>query len=353
MRYSARQVDAVEAEGDLIRLWTENLDASARASSKYRWFYRSNPVGAAVAFLLRAQDEEGGDHVVGCAGLGRRILYQGDQPLDAGLVADFAIDQAHRTALPALTLQRALCAYAVSRHPAFYAFPNDAAVGVFSRIGHRVLGQMSRYVLVLRHGPFIQRRIRSAFLAGAAGRVADTAARLLAQARRRPTEGLSLSWLQDVDDRFDALWEETRHRFGVIGYRGADFLRWRFLEREGVESRLAALTEPATGRLRAYAAVSLKEEGVALVADFLAASDAHLAVLMAGLRPELWRMGFHSAVAHFMGPPSVAAVLTDHGFRFRNLAKFVVLGVGTECPGDPGRLADPASWYLTEADRDN
>ena len=93
--------------------------------------------------------------------------------MTAGLFADFTVDKAHRTVLPALMLQRALAEYAQKHFDVAYAYPNDAAVGIFSRIGYEVLGRAGRYVRVLRSADYLRRAIPMAPVAAAVSVAAD------------------------------------------------------------------------------------------------------------------------------------------------------------------------------------
>jgi N-acetylglutamate synthase-like GNAT family acetyltransferase len=351
MKYAITHIDdPVRREQTLLRLWANsNLHESADPHHKYAWFYRDNPAGAATAFFL-SEEAEG---VVGCCGLGTRLLWVDGAPQQVGLLADFAVDPSHRTTMPALILQRSLCAGARERFPLTYGFPNSAAVGLFKRIGFPVLGTMPRYGKVLRHAKFVQRRIPLAAAAKVLGAVADAGARTAELVERilKP-RSQRLEWLSAPDDRFDDCFERTRAQYRFIGDRTAKMLRWRFTERPGRTSEFATLVDDRDN-LIGYAAVVQKEPGVALIADFLAVSDDALTDLFRRLLPELRRRGFESAKTFFLGPPAAGAVLRSRGFVLRDSAKYVVVGAGKGLSIRPEALTDVKDWYLTEADRDN
>lgn len=335
----------------MVRLWTDNLRMRGDPRDKFRWYYSGNPLGPAHAFLLECERESAGRQVVGCCGIGPRLLHARGRALRAALFADFAIDKGHRTVMPALMVQRRITEYTRAEFDTAYAFPNSAAVGVFGRIGYRLLGRAGRYVKLLRHAGFLRRYLRHAGVARAAARVPDaltaTAERVRASVLPRR---LALQWTRQIDARFDRLADEARHTFPNLGDRSSQFLRWRFTERPGVPSEVAALVDGETGEVRAYAAVVRKVEGVALVADFLGRREEDLANLFRALAPALRERGFDSSVAYFLGDPRVSRLLEEEGFLFRNLAKHVVVSSG---PGLPAELDRVENWYLTEADRDN
>jgi hypothetical protein len=325
----------------------------ADPSTKFRWFYRGNPLGEAQAFLLEVSGETE-SAVVGCCGLGERTLYVDGRPLRAGLLADFAVDKEHRTVRPALIVQRALSEYARQHYDLTYGFPNESAIGVLNRVGLPLLGRMGRYVRVLKYKPLLERYVRPIPLAAMGGLVADSFTRVAESGRAAPlSRRLRLDWVGDADSRFDSMWDDARRHYRCIGDRSQQFLRWRFFRREGSTAALAISTQPSGREILAYAAIVEKDPGVALVADFLARSPAELAALFRLLWPALRSRGFKSAVTFFLGSADVARALTSAGFTFRHPSKFVVSAVGDTMLVERGAVEDVNNWYLTEADRDN
>jgi hypothetical protein len=349
MGYAVREAAPPEVEAELVALWTANLHMGGDPRDKYRWFYVGNPLGAARAFLVESSGQ-GETRVVGACGLGARTLIHRGRALKAGLLADFALDPAHRTVMPGVMLQRALAGHARAHFDLTYAFPNDAAIGILSRIGYRLLGRTGRYVRPLRLDSLLRRFLRSNALA----RLAALAPNALlawtdrAKAATLPRR-LQLTWVREPDARFDELWSRVSARHAFVGERTAGFLRWRFTHRPGLPGELAALVDAETGTLRAYAAVVEKVKGVALVADFFAESDDALSSLFRRLFPALRDRGFEQAATFFLGAPRVEALLRDAGFSYRNAAKNVVIDANRT--GLP--LLEVEGWYLTEADRDN
>jgi hypothetical protein len=207
-------------------------------------------------------------------------------------------------------------------------------------------------VKILRSASLLEQRIPVRAVARAAGTLVDTA--LGAQDRLRSFgSSYRFEWMTNPDDRFDRLWSAVQPQWKTIGERNAEFLRWRFTNRPGVPARLAVLVDRRGGEIAAYAAVAEKDPGEALVADFLAVGDAELTLLLRMLGPALAGERYTRAVAYFLGPRRIDAALQQAGFRFRNDAKFMIVGAREGAPATGERLARVDDWYVTEADRDN
>lgn len=350
-RYVAEERDVDHAAADLVRLWGNSLaSAGGDLHAKLDWFYRAAPAGPARAVLLTAIDGDDGT-VVGCEGIGFRRVWLGDRVLRAALLADLAVDPGHRTLLPALMLVRKTRETAASSAEFQYGFPNRKALGVFQRIGYRPLGTMARNVRVLRFGPYLARRVRLPLLSTLGGAVLDVAGAMLrALPLLRASAGFRLAFPSGPDERFDALFDVARTRYGVIADRGRDFLRWRFFAGQG-RAELATLERRGDRALRAYAVVT-RRDGVAHLSDFLAASDPELEALFALLAPVLRDRGCVSASVRFLGTARVRSLLERSGFRLRGADRTVVIDAG----GDPAlaaMIADVENHYLTDADEDN
>jgi hypothetical protein len=262
------------------------------------------------------------------------------------LFADLAIHRAHRSGFPAIALLRAIRDQLAQSFDLGYGFPNAKAVAVYRKTGYVELGQMQRYVRVLRSGGYLETRL-SRTLARSAGVAIDgalrglTAVRAIAANRRRV-----LTWLPDFDLRFDGLFDSLRAEFPIACERGCAFLRWRFSRDD---HRIAVLTDRRTDALRAYAVIRDRGDGCADLVDLLG-GDGELDTLLALLLPALDRLDFTAASFRFLGPPRLARLLAWHGFAKRNGARSVVVAPGTR----PLHVVmrDSESWYLTDLDED-
>ena len=348
MPYSIRLTDVEDARDQLLPIWTQNLPIRGEVDAKLRWFYVDGPHGPGHAFVIHPELDRA---PIGSAGVGVRTLRFHDRPIRAALFADLAIERPHRSGLPALALVRAVRHHVTESFDVGYGFPNAKAAAVYRRGGYRQLGEMKRYVRVLRSGTYLERRLRVPYLGRAAGAVADRVLVAAARARSWRRPGVELTWQDGFDRRFDRLWEEGRRLAPILCERSSAFLTWRFAHHPGHDYRIAALTDRGTRQLRAYAVV--RDAGpVAELADLFGAGKHELDSLLVRLLPALYDLGYRSVGFRFLGSPQVPALLGKHGFALRGGSRMVALAIGQRMAHELA-LADPGSWYLTDLDEDS
>jgi hypothetical protein len=351
--YQTVQVDpATDGRAALIRLWTQNLPVHGDVEAKLRWTYLDPPQGRAEAFVLRVSDTGDDATDVGCAGVSRRELWHRGTALRAALLGDLAIDAKHRTALPALTLQRAVKRHVEADYDLSYGFPNDKAVALHKRTGYHELGIMKRYVRVLRHRGHLERRYGRPALTRLAAAVIDPALGALALGRAiRPAATHALRWLSDFDERFDRLWAAAQADFPIACRRDSTFLRWRFLRKPDERNAIAALVHRRTGAIAAYAVIRGDAGGAAEIGDLFGERLEAIDALLSMLVPALYLRGFTTAVFRYLGPPRVAALLAKHRFSQREGGRVIIVSPTARCPIGP-EVRDAGAWYLTDLDED-
>jgi hypothetical protein len=349
--YDVENANIDSAIDAYLQLSEANLpEAGASRRERFQWCYQDNPDGRGNFFLL-LHDNEGSQNrqVVGCVGIApRRLRYRGTW-LRAGLSADFAVDRSHRTVLPALRLQRAADAFGQSQYDLLYGFPNASAVGVFVRVGYKVVGHMGRYVKALRFAPFVHKRLPVKAISAPVGFVLDTFERLIERVRvGRLPSSLRFEWIEEFDARFDKFWNQSPDGVsGLVGYRSREWLQWRFK----AYSRLliGAIIDTATGDVSAYAVVAPKTPDVARISDFAAAGPGQLGALLACLPSRLRELGYHSASVQVLGPKWIGEVLERHQFRFHGPDRPVIARLPARNGATPPA---PEDCYLTTADTD-
>lgn len=231
-QYAVRDGDARADRDAVLAVWRGNLGQDARMAAKYDWFYLGAPAGAPVLQLLTHAGTDGGtDAPVGACSAGRRRMLRDGREIRAGVLVDLAVTPEHRSLGPALILQKGLFEAGHRSMDLLYGFPNPKAAPVFKRIGYRALGEMVRYVRVVRHAAYLPRRAPDvpASFASVAGALADACAAMRDALRFRTPGALDAQWRDRAPD-IDALWAASPKPGALIAIRDAAYLRWRFDE---------------------------------------------------------------------------------------------------------------------------
>jgi hypothetical protein len=258
--YAVRAGDPQVDRDAVLAVWRGNLGQDARMAAKYDWFYLRAPAGAPLLQLLFHGD---GDAPVGACSAGRRSLLRDGAPLRAGVLVDLAVAPEHRSLGPALMLQQGLFAAGRRELDLLYGFPNPKAAPVFKRVGYRPLGEMIRYARVVRHAPYLRRRLPKlpGFAARPLGALIDLGHRLREALRHPRSHALRARWHDRAPD-IAPLWETSPKPQAITAQRDAAHLRWRFDD------------APTTDGLAPFRHLTL-HRGDSLVAWFATRSDDH------------------------------------------------------------------------------
>lgn len=346
--YAVRAVEPRSVASEVARIWNDNLKLALDAAARFDWVYRDAPEPPPQVLVLSASAPGGEPQLVGTAGIARRRVQVGERLLRAAHLVDLAVDAPHRALGPALSLVREARRLALAEQDFAYGFPNAKARGVFARAGYASLRPVARYARVLRHESYLERYLGASLLATVIGAVLDgTLGAWRAPARLFAARRFRLELLDAPDARFDELWERCRGQYDVVGWRGAELLRWRFFGGHRGRRRIAALCRKQT--LLAYAVLE-REGGVVHVRDLFGERRA-LGALFDLLLPRLAAEGASSVSFMLLGPPAVVALLQSRGFWEREQER--VPFFDAPAPELRRALSDASRWWITDADDDS
>jgi hypothetical protein len=366
--HAVRRCRPGEARAEVEALWERNLTLEQSAAEKFARLYERAPHPPETLFLLDANAPSAPPRVIGTAGVGIRELAVNQHHLRAGLLADLAVDREHRTVAPALRLVREVKAWALDELDLAYGFPNPHAEGVFKRVGYTLLGDLPRYVRVLRHRSYLD-RIGDAELSrlptwlrplahdvltskGWSQKAAVTAVDLaqlgrdlgfLVAARRQ--EHFSVT--DEVPAGVDALWQRCRSQHAVVSVRSQRMLEWRYPAHRG---RWWAAARSGS-RLDAYAIVDRVGE-VAHIRDLFGGRVA-MESLLRQLVFECYRRGAASISMRYLGDRWMSDLLRLARFDERKAHRRIFVGVSPKLERRlQAMLVDPACWFITDFDED-
>lgn len=343
--YSVVPASTRTDRASVVGLWRRGeLGDPAQLDARFQWYHCDHPSGpSTLLFLCCGPDHER----VGVAGLGQRRMYAAGRSIAAGVLADLVVLQEHRTLYPALLLEREMCRVGLESHSILYGLPNDKSAPVVRRLGFVQIGELVRYVAVLRYGEYLKRWLPE-WLAAPVGSVMDLFVPWYLRSRGASAHKWRTAWLTSVDQRFDTLWFRAKEYPGIIGRRDSRFLAWRFFAQPGRAHRVFALSRASDDQLMGYA--MCEHGGYTLhVRDFLVdpAAERLVPVLLARLAREAAHEGYSSISLHFLGDPRVHRLIAAAGMAERE--RNAVLGTFAE--KDRAQLQS-LDWYLTRADMD-
>ena len=338
-------VAAVHNERERIcALWRTGLNAANLYEAKFDWYYRNSPEGTPDVLFLRY----GGDtEAVGVAAAGHRKMRFNGSTITTGVLVDFVVQPEHRTLFPALFLQKEMHRFALQTHPIIWGMPNPKATAIFSRAGYTCIGQMVRYVRVIRSASYLARYLPQWF-SRLIGPMIDVTRRGVKLFSRSSMRDFVSCWQDRPDARFNDLWQRSAAPNQLMGVRDEQYLTWRFSECPFHTHSFLTLVSTVDDQLVAYA-VCEKTQQTFHVSDFLVDSNApDVAMrLWREVKLEAFRAGYASLSTEFLGSELVQQDLERAGLVKREQSPVFTANSDRSPP-----LLRDTNWYLTRADLD-
>ena len=364
MAYSATPMELGAHRDALIKLWSDNLGdplIKERAAERVRWLYERAPAGPARTWL-GVDDSGGAPSIIGCGSCYPRDTWVDGVKRRGGILADFAVDRLHRTAGPAVVVQRAIAGGSGgSGIELLYGWPNNKSLAVFKRIGYRVVGQTSIWMKPVRS----LRHVRKQVVARLGERPGvDVAARmaaplvdagLAAQDVARSARGMARlrsEVLSRADARFDELWQRARPRW-IIGEKSAAYLNWRYADFPTAQYKFFVLSDRKSGRVEGYVAYTHRND-TAIVADLYCADlEATVDDLLLRFARRAWREGAATVSLTYMGTRALTERLGGLGFHERPTERSLILYVDKKAPPElAAALQEPERWFMVDGELD-
>ncbi len=337
--------------GVISPVWEENLPLLSTAQKKFQWYYEQNPVGRGICLSL---GEAGSPKAIGSAGVGfRRFLVNGKEAM-AALVADLAVNRAHRTLYPALLLQRRVIETASERAAFIYGMPNSEASAVFKRLGYRKIAVISRYALVIRSAGYVKKRLNGSIFAHPAAGLVDAFRHIMVLKTWKGTpRGYAAGIVTTFDRRFDNLWAKASLNLRCAAVRDSRFLNWRYSACP--ERRYSAFTlSEKNGKesLMGYIVYYLKDRAVQ-IDDILAVdNEGALETLLTAFVKCVKEMDADSISIGICGGPGLTGILEKCGFRKRADAREIEVDA-LPCKGGDAEGLEAQGCFFTWGDQDN
>ncbi len=344
--YRVARGDVARDETAITGLWAAGGLGGDRTPDhdalRYHWFYHRNPQGHATLNLLYANAES---EPIGCLGLGARSFFLNGSELAAGVLVDFVVTPKHRSAFPALTLQRQARSTGLAEKPVIYGLPDTKAVPICRRLEMHVQGEMQRWVRVIGSRHYFERKL-PALLSIPLALVTDWSDRLAIAAQVKG-RGLHGEWIESFDARFDSLWTRCAKEGRAIGLRNREFLEWRFGAQPGHSYRIFAITGKESGELVAYFVCELSKSNLTIKDCLHSESQKTFAKSLLLLSAAARKLKLSAVSVELTASPRYQQSLRRAQFVQRSHRPF--FAVVHESIREAAQRCD---WYITSADED-
>ncbi len=347
MRYSVIKADIRKDRQRILSIWGRNFTDVPQ--ERYGWFYENNPYGQALSWLVTDQKT---NSVVGSTALfPRRMNLNGKKAL-AGIAADFAVNQDHRSLSAALKLQKAVISWCKeNKVELIYGFPNEQSEAVLLRVGYKKLGEVKRLAKLLKTKSKLKRYLpRSGVILFSIP--LDFIFAIFSKERSyAKSDNLEIELPHRFDERFDSLWEEAKSRFGVIGERTGQYLNWKYVDNPHKKYHIFSLAEKKGKKIWGYVVFYLQDNNCFVVDLLYLNSDFALKSLLTQFILFLRKKRVDSISILILGPPSLVKNLKAFGFHSRKENSKVFIYIRGKSPHFP-LVMNEENWFLLEGDRD-
>ena len=269
--YALECADPCADHAVIEQFWTDNFSPDSRRFS----CYFNNPSEPGAIWVLRSESGS----VVGTTGIHTCRMVIDGHSHRAGHAVNLAIDPKHRTAGPAIQLQRAVLDFARRSGQSLMCGVTARAVAVQKRAGYHPVGSLEQWTKVLHTEHKLQQFLKLRAFAKCATLGLDFALwGLSLEARRRRPSGWQVEFPERFDDRFDRLWNRAASQFAIATERSSKFLDWRF--RDCCDDQFQTLCLCDANRELAGYAVYRRQGLTVELSDLLCARPEHLEILL-------------------------------------------------------------------------
>lgn len=248
-----------------IENWIKHIPVEKR----FEWLYERNPHGRAVTYLVIHRKN---GNIIGSTSLfPKEMSWMGHRRFRATLGGDTFVDPAYRRQGIARKLHLETLNGLMERNMEFhFGFPNVGNFKALLKAGVLSPGNFEGLRLVLGCEPFIEKLRLGAVAERVLGKMGNTLFSISMKGKYKFAHESDLHIIHGFDQKFDKLVEEVLPDHGLCCSRGAEYLKWRYIDNPLHESTILAYEEEDT--LHGFAVVRIRGWKCLLV-DFFSRSQ--------------------------------------------------------------------------------
>lgn len=253
-----------------------------QAKQRYQWIYKNNPQGQSETWLAREPIE---GQIVGFTSIFARKFLVAGQSIIGGVGFDAFVQPDHRRRGIAIALHRASLKAMENGEVPFRFMcgpPTVANLEALVKAGSQIAGTLryfsipftTRGLMAMLHCPttYTEKLAKYGYLLD----------QLLVQLRRifnNSGSHITVKVTENIDYRFDQVWNNLAASFPIIGLRDREYIQWRYLQNPVCCQKLVSFEYK--GELLGWAVLEFAPKGCLLV-DYLFPLEQKLAQAVLG-----------------------------------------------------------------------
>jgi len=349
MNYITFKADLNNDKQIILKFWRQNHGDSL--DYKYSWLYENNPAGKAHIWLLKDLDS---NEVVGMTGLyPRKFSVKGVQYI-AGIVGDFFVHKHHRSLGPAIKLQKCVVAGIKEGLVDFaYGYPNRLADPVMKRVGFEIIGNLSRFVKIIKTKEQFKKRKFNKTIAAIISPAVDFLLKVKSKKNRYTGNNSFVTRVVNtVDNQFDELWKERKCDHEIYGKRNKEYIDWKISNKPNNKNKIFIISDSEKNKILGYFVYSITDKAIEICDFILPKERTTQMFLVRNFVQHAEKSGAESLSIIALNNAYTKTKLNQLGFSLRKNTRNVLVLYSDEMRDVYPQITDKDSWLLLLGDEE-
>lgn len=348
MGYSIIKADIAEDEHRIKRFWLDNFEGWPEG--KYDVFYRDNPFGQALCWLI--QDDDTGTAIGASAAFPKKMRLN-SQDITAGIAGDLAVLKEHRKLGAATDIQKVLVdKYRELGLDFLYATPNIISEKVALKSGYKLVGRTVRLIKILKSYYLLKRYLKIGILARIAAFFVDLFFTLKSPESQYINTGkYRFEIVKKYDKRFDELWQRAFGQYKLVGERSSVALNWRFGDCPYKDYYAFALIDKQTNTIEGYIVYQIVKKNVQVVDCFANDLEHTLDPLLSEFIHYFRKQAVNTITFYYFGNSRVVDKVKAYDFITRPDNRSIVVEISKDLPYH-SLVMEKENWHYLDGDND-
>lgn len=350
MKYYVKKASLKRDKNSIIEFWNSNRDH--KLDEKFDWIYTKNPDGYAIVFLLK---EEQTDKTCGIATVFPRFLSCNEKKINAAFNGDLFIEKKHRTLFPAILLLKSILKdKTISEYDLICSFPNRHADILFKRLKYKKVGDLTRYVRVIKTKKHLSQRFNN-FVALLLSPLLDLSLYLKydLKAIACSKKDYIIENSYSADNCGERIFKENIVDDHIYGLRQNSYMRWKFYDNPIREHKFLSVSRNNEPENQGYIVYAQIENGYEIRDISFPKSERTLKILVHEFIKRA-RKGKAEVIEFSCAANSeIKSILNKFGIVERKKTRSIYIKQLSENKTNKINLDNGFDWMLYKSDEDS